>query len=182
MAMQFALSMNTLSFYDTKPLVTAIAITPFEMGEATDYKELLERTLFIKLDQNQKECHSDLDIVSFWQNKVGDYVKDAIYTPHKDDVSIPLANEMIIEFLNKWNYNKVNSYIWARNYAMYWSAFHSNFSSTKMYMFTWNDTKTIDLISSGMESMNVKINVDGYIHRHTKHESAMEAFKILHSL
>lgn len=98
----------------TDACILSVAITYFDLTEDVTYKELIDRTCFIKFDvAEQKKMGRKLqkDTLEWWKNQ-NDVAKKASLIPSKYDVSVEKGLQKLNQYVAK--YQDKNSMCWAR--------------------------------------------------------------------
>lgn len=187
----FTVDLETRGKYDNA-IVTRIAITPFRFDEGIiPYEKLLERTLYISLNQQEQRLagRTEEKETMQWWNAQADHVRKESLDETENDLSVSDAFSTIKRFLKSWNYNHFESMLFARN-----SGFESFkiqslneqfLPGTKQVLnnWKWHELKSFNLILSGGETEKFippdfeELNFDAH---NAVHDAAMDTYRLLH--
>lgn len=183
---------ETRDIYDSA-VITRIAITPFRFDEDKDvtFQELVDRTLYISLDQEEqiargRTCNPSTE--AWWASQPEDLRIESYY-PTDKDLPVVEAFAEIKRFLSRWHYDHYESIIWARNNGFenfkIQSLNEQFLPGTKHVLnhWNWHELKTANLILTGGETSKYnpsdfkELNFDAH---NAIHDAAMDTYRLLH--
>ncbi len=189
--LQLVADIETRDKYDSA-VITRIAITPFRYEEDKNitFKELVDRTLYLSLNQDEQIAKGRTvatDTEAWWATQ-SEELRIESYYPTDEDISIIDAFAEIKRFLSRWNYNHFYSFLYARNCGFESFKIQSLnemfLPDTKQVLNNWNwhEVKSFNYILSGGETQKwTPPNIDelGFQYHNAAHDSAMDAYRLI---
>ena len=172
-------------------IVTRIAVCPFKFDEGVlPYEVLLDRTLYLSIDQEEQIEMGRVtdDMTEEWWGRQSEALRKISYYPTDEDISVRKMFEECKRFLNRWNYNHYESFLWARNsgyeYGKLTSMNSMVYPGEKEIFnhWNWHECKTYNYILSGGETQKwMPENIDdlGFQEHNAKHDAAMDAARLI---
>lgn len=188
---QLSVDIETRGKYDNA-IITRLAIVPFRFDEDknTTFKELVDRSLYISLDQDEQVAMgrtTDWMTTEWWDKQSEDLKITSLY-PTDEDMSIKDALAEIKRYVKAHHYNFYESFLWARNCGYeYGKLAHLQdtvYPGEKHVLNSWNwhEVKTMNHVLSGgattkwepegMEDM-------GFNYHQANHDAAMDAYRMI---
>jgi hypothetical protein len=167
-------------------VVLSIAMVPFKMRDNNTFDELLNRSLYLKLDakdQIKKGRQLAPRTVEWWKSQSKEAQQILIPTP--DDVLIEDALNRIDEFSAEW-YDYKNSMFWSRGIQYDWTLFQDMYrrnSDRDPPLNSWSihDTKTHIRVLTGDKYSRYELESGkpkGFIAHNALHDACLEVLKI----
>lgn len=189
--LSLTVDIETRDIYDSA-VITRIAITPFRFDEDKDvtFQELVDRTLYISLDQEEQIARGrtrNPSTEAWWASQPEDLRIESYY-PTDKDLPVVEAFAEIKRFLSRWHYDHFNSMLFARNCGFEGFKLQSLnemfIPDTKQVLNNWNwqECKTVNFILSGGTTQKWNPpNMDelGFIYHRADHDSAMDSFRMI---
>lgn len=186
----FVVDIETKGIYDNS-IITRLAVTPFKFEETNlTYAELLDRTLYISLDQDEQIAKgrvSDESTMKWWNSQSEELRIESLY-PTDNDVGIVEMFDVVKKFLNRWRYDNFNSFLFARNSGFECfklQSLNEQFIPNTKQVFnqwSWHECKTFNYIFSGGATnkyIPLEVNPGEFQYHNAKHDAAMDAFRML---
>lgn len=187
---QLMVDLETKSKYDNA-IITRLAITPFRFEEDanTTFEELVDRTFYIALDQDEQERMGRVaspDTIEWWESQKEE-LKIESYYPTSNDLSIEDAFNKIKDFLKKSEYNHYKSFLWARNCGFECFKLQSLeemfFGAANKYTFNnwnWHECKTFNYIFTAGATEKYTVETETPFQYHNaKHDAAMDTYRMI---
>jgi hypothetical protein len=190
--LQLCIDIETRARYDNA-IITRMAITPFRFTEdvGISFQDLLDRTLYISLDQAEQARLgrvSDERTEKWWSEQDEDLRIESYY-PTNNDLKINDAFAEIKRFISSWNYNHYHSHLWARNAHFEWGKIASlndlilNHPDDKHVLnnWKWMECRTYNYILTGAETEKYDITdiAPDFIYHRADHDACADALRML---
>ena len=175
--------MEALSSY-CDGVVLSLAIVPFKMKESNTLEQLLERSLYLKLDVASQRPTRKLepDTINWWKKQSDDAKK--ILLPSEEDVSMSEALDLIDAYVPKW-YKFKGGIMWNRGTNYDWPLFQDMYrrENRTCPVSSWllHDTKTMFRTLTG--SLYGTYDLDsglpkGFVAHDALHDACLEVLKV----
>ena len=175
---------------ESTAVILSLAIVQFEPSEKPTYQELLDKTLFIKLDAKEQikvfKRSINKDTIEWWA-KQHEYARSISVTPSANDVSSLEAVETLKRYINMYPNGSTQAF-WARG-ALDSMAIDSLCRNLDIDPITsyynWRDVRTaIDLLYGTTNGYcdvdHPEFNRDLVIKHHPSHDVCLDVMMLLY--
>jgi hypothetical protein len=185
----FAFDIETLGAESTS-VILSYAIVYFDPDTKPTYQQLLDKTLFVKLDakdqiKNYKRtiCKDTLE----WWSKQHEYIQGISLTPKPDDVSAVGAFRMLSEYIRRVP-NAENQTFWQRgslDQVVLDSLCRALYEEPIVRYSNWRDVRTaIDILYGStngyVEIDHPEFNKDLVLKHHPSHDICLDVMQLLY--
>lgn len=170
-------------------VILSIAIIPFNLMEKTTMKELVDRGLYLKLrvkDQIESGRFVCKDTLQWWRKQSPE--AQEILKPSPSDVRLESALDIIIDYLEKLDFDKKKGFVHCRgiqfDFPLVQNAYRTLGRLEDMPFNSWNlhDTKTFIRTLTCDKFANYTLDdpsvMNGYHGHNALHDAALEILKV----